>query len=75
MSSHLSEPVFQQDLDAEEEYAMNGWRVFYDFYDRLKAQGAPPELLSKIAELTNNYKILTEGIKAIAPCFPVEKRR
>ena len=70
-----NEPVFQQDIDTELEYANEGWRNFYNFYDRLKAQGAPQELLAKVAEITNIYKNLTEGISTIQPCFPVEKRR
>ena len=70
-----TDPVFQQDIDTEHEYATEGWKNFYEFFQRLKSQGAPPELLAKVAEITNIYKQLTEGIAAIQPCFPVEKRR
>jgi len=75
MSTDYTEPVFQQDIDTELEYATEGWKNFYEFFERLKAQGAPPELLFKISEITNIYKNLTDAITAIQPCFPVEKRR
>lgn len=69
------DPVFQQDIDTEHEYATEGWKNFYGFYNTLIAQGAPQELLTKVIEITNIYKNLTESIAAIQPCFPVEKRR
>lgn len=71
----LTEPVFQQDIDTEHEYATQGWKVMYEFHERLKAQGAPQELVAKVAELTQQYQTLTNGIAAIQLCFPVEKRR
>jgi hypothetical protein len=75
MNQDLTEPVFQQDIDTEHEYATEGWKNFFEFYTRLKAQGAPPELLNKVVEITNIYKNLTESIAGIQQCFPVEKRR
>lgn len=74
-NTDYAEPIFQQDIDIELEYATAGWRNFYDFYNRLQTQGAPPELLAKVAEITNIYKTLTDGITTVQPCFPVEKRR
>ena len=67
-----NEPVFQQDIKTEHEYAVEGWRNFYNFFERLKTQGAPPELLAKIIEITGIYKNLTDAITAIEVCFPVE---
>lgn len=69
------EPVFRKDVEAEEEYSTQGWRVFFDLYTRLNSQQAPPELLARVAEINNIYKDLTEKIVAIKPCFPVENGR
>jgi hypothetical protein len=75
MSIDIYEPIFQQDIEAEEEYAIQGWKVFYTFYNRLGTQGAPPELLARVVEINNLYRDLAEKISAIHPCFPKEQER
>jgi hypothetical protein len=75
MSIDLNDPVFYQDVKAEEEYSAQGWKVFYDFYCRLSAQGAPAELVAKVVEINNLYKEMNERITAIKPFFPVETER
>jgi len=75
VSTDLREPVFQQDIDTEHEYAMQGWKTYYTFFERLRAQGAPSDLLDKVAEITATYKDLTDQMASIQQCFPVEKRR
>ena len=75
MSPDVYEPISQRDMEYEEEYATQGWKLFYTFYSRLSAQGAPPELLARVAEINNLYRDVAEKVAAIKPCFPKEPER
>ena len=73
--SDLREPISQRDMESEEEYAVQGWKVFYRFCNQLNAQGAPPELLARVIEINNLYRDMAEKIAVIKICFPKEPQR
>jgi hypothetical protein len=74
MSINVAEPVFHKDVAAEEEYALEGWKTFYIFYQRLSAQGAPSELLKQVAELSQSYQDIYRRVALMKQYFPIEGR-
>lgn len=70
MTINYTDPVFQKDIENEEEYAESGWKTFYAMYFQLQYQGAPQELLEKVVEINHLYKELKERLSEIKQCFP-----
>lgn len=65
----LAEPVWREDVDREIEYLGEGCRSLTQFYERARAQGAPPDLLN---EMWTAYQHLFEArrrLQGVRECF------
>lgn len=67
-----NDPVTLSDMEAEVEYAQEGQKIFSEFYYRLSAQSAPPDLIDEMSQLALLYKEAVERIEAIKLRFPKE---
>ena len=67
---NLEDQVYLDDINELEEWSLDHWKVMYDFWQRAKFQGASPDLLNKMSEITNHFSAAFNGLKEIRNCFP-----
>lgn len=70
MPDFIDDQVYIDDINEQEEMALDCWKVNYNFFQRLQHQGAPQELLAKLLDVINGFQSAYSNLKEIRACFP-----
>jgi hypothetical protein len=70
---NVNEQVWKDDVTELEELALDCWKVTYNFFQRLTYQGAHPDLVLAMSEISMNFANAQRKLKEIEPLFPPEE--
>ncbi len=70
MTAHLDVQIWREDINEQEEMALDCWKVTYNFFERLRYHNASPDLVAKMGEASTHFSEAFNKLKEIRDAFP-----